>query len=114
LKDGEDFLVFRHVIVVPSGAQPLEPQAILRIQFLFTSASAETKKRQSLIPIPVIIGVPGFRSKLWALGQETGTFQELYEWDSVDIAEAYMTTFAIRLMKMRARRESLWHEIRRR
>ena len=68
-------------------------------------------KKLSLIPIPFIIGAPGFRSKRWMLGQETGEFQGVYEWDTMAAAEAYMTSFAIRLMKRRAIPGTLLHEI---
>jgi hypothetical protein len=111
LKDGEDFIAFRHLVVTPGKGRPSQPGAILRIRFLFKKGSPETNKRLSLIPIPFIIGVPGFRSKLWTLGLDSGAFQGIYEWDSIAAAEVYLTTFAVRLMKMRAQPESLWHEI---
>jgi hypothetical protein len=81
------------------------------VRFHFARGSAKINKRLSLIPIPFILGVPGFRSKLWMLDRETGCFQGVYEWDTVAAAEAYMRSFAIRLMRQRAMPGSLSHEI---
>ena len=36
------------------------------------------------------------------LGRNTGMFQGVYEWDSVEDAEAYRTSFPLRLMRKRA------------
>jgi hypothetical protein len=64
-----------------------------------------------LIPIPFIVAQPGFRSKTWMIGQKTGAFQGLYEWDSIEDAEKYWTSFPMKLMKRRAVPETLSHEI---
>ena len=111
VRNGEDFVIFRHLSVDPGGARDEKPGAILRIRFRFARGSARVNKKLSLIPIPFIMGVPGFRSKRWMLGRETGGFQGVYEWDTVAEAEAYMTSFAIRLMKRRARPGTLSYEI---
>jgi hypothetical protein len=64
-----------------------------------------------LIPIPFIIAQPGFRSKTWLIGQETGFFQGLYKWDTVKDAENYWTSFPMKLMKKRAAPDSLTYGI---
>ena len=111
VRDGEDFVIFRQVVVDPGKNQTEKPGATLRVRFHFAGGSVRLNKRLSLIPIPFIVSVPGFRSKLWMFGQESGDLQGLYEWDTVETAEAYMTSFAIKLMKRRAIPESLSHEI---
>ena len=111
VRDGEDYLIFRQIVVDTIDAPGKKPEAILKIRFRFARGSARVNKKLSLIPIPFIIGVPGFRSKLWMLGQETGQFQGVYEWDTRVAAEAYMRSFAIRLMTRRAIPETLSHEI---
>ena len=68
-------------------------------------------KRLSLIPAPFIAAQPGFRSKAWTLGRETGMLQRVYEWATVADAEAYWTSFPLRLMKRRARPGSVHHDI---
>ena len=45
------------------------------------------------------------------LGRDTGEFQGVYEWATGAAAEAYMRSFAIRLMKRRAIPETLSYEI---
>ena len=111
VRNGDDFVIFRHISVDPGGTPDKKPGAILKVRFLFARGSARVNMKLSLIPIPFIIGVPGFRSKRWMLGRETGEFQGVYEWDTEAAAEAYMTSFAIRLMKRRARPGTLSHEI---
>jgi hypothetical protein len=63
------------------------------------------------MPIPFIVAQPGFRSKMWAMDRQSGEFQGVYEWDTVASAEAYWTSFPMRLMKRRSVPESLCYEI---
>ena len=66
----------------------------------------------SLIPIPLISAQPGFRSKTWLLGEETGDFIGYYEFDTVEQAEAYWDSLPLRMMRGRAAAGSLSHEVR--
>ena len=111
INEGEDFEVFRHITLDPGKDQPKKPGAIFKVRFRFTSMSPEMNKRTSLIPIPFIVAQPGFRSKMWALGRESGEFQGIYEWDTVAAAENYWTSFPMKLMKRRAVPESLSYQI---
>lgn len=101
-ESGEDFVVFRKMVLDPTAGQPEEPGALCEVRFRFANLSAAANKRLSLIPAPFIAAQPGFRSKTWMLGRNTGTFQGVYEWDSVAEAAAYATSFPLRLMKRRA------------
>jgi len=109
--EGEEFEIFRHMILDPGKDQPAQPGAIFKVRFQFASLSPEMNIRTSLIPIPFIVAQPGFRSKMWALGRESGEFQGIYEWDTVASAENYWTSFPMKLMKSRAVPESLSYEI---
>ena len=109
--EGEEFEIFRHMTLDPGKDQPEKPGAIFKVRFQFASMSPEMNKRTSLIPIPFIVAQPGFRSKMWALGRETGEFQGIYEWDTVASAQNYWTSFPMKLMKRRAVPESLSYEI---
>jgi len=100
--DGQEYKVFRHVIVDPKYGHPKKPQAILRICFDFAHGSPNQNKRLSLIPIPFIVGLPGFRSKICAINKESGGFQGIYKWDTIQDAEIYKKSFAIKLMTKRA------------
>lgn len=109
--EDEEFKIFRQVVLDPTGDQPESPGAIFKVCFHFARFSANTNKTLSLIPIPFIIAQPGFRSKTWLIGQETGLFQGLYEWDTVKDAENYWTSFPMDLMKKRAVLSSLTYRL---
>ena len=111
--EGEEFEIFRQITLNPGYDQPEKPGAIFKVRFQFASMSPEMNIKTSLIPIPFIVAQPGFRSKTWLLGRETGEFQGVYEWDTVASAEAYWTSFPMKLMKRRAVPESLSYEIER-
>ena len=112
VREDEDFVIFRKAIVDPLNEQPQRSGAVLRVRFYFKRFSLRLNKLLSIIPIPFIIAQPGFRSKTWMYGKETGVFQGLYEWDTVEDARNYGTSFPLRLMKKRAVPESLVFEIR--
>ncbi len=107
----EDFEVFRKVILKPSKNQPEKPRAIFIVLFFFARFAAKTNRFLSLIPIPFIVAQPGFRSKTWMIGQKSGAFQGVYEWDSIEDAKKYWTSFPMKLMKRRSVPETLSHEI---
>jgi len=111
IQDEEEFKIFRQVNVDPTGDRPERPGAIFKVCFHFARFSVNTNKTLSLIPIPFIVVQPGFRSKTWLIGQETGLFQGLYEWDTVKDAENYWTSFPMNLMKKRAVPSSLTFSI---
>ena len=108
----EDYEVFRKVILDRSKDQPEKPGAIFIVRFRFARFAAKTNRFLSLIPIPFIMAQQGFRSKTWMMGQNTGAFQGLYEWDSIEDAKKYWSSFPMKLMKRRAVPETLNHEIR--
>jgi len=58
------------------------------------------------------VAQPGFRSKTWLIGQQTGDFMGLYEFDSAAAAEAYWNSLPLRMMRRRAAPGSLSHEVR--
>lgn len=111
VKEKEDFVIFRKVVVDPTKMQPPNPEAIFKIFFRFARFSLAVNKVLSLIPIPFIIAQPGFRSKTWLFGKETNTFYGLYEWDSVEDAEQYWNSFPLKLMKKRSIPDTLRYEI---
>ena len=111
VNEGEDFEIFRHMTLDLGKDQPEKPGAIFKVRFQFASMSPEMNKRTSRIPIPFIVAQPGFRSKMWALGRESGEFLGIYEWDTVASAENYWISFPMKLMKRRAVPESLSYEI---
>jgi hypothetical protein len=100
IHEDEPFEIFRQMIAEPViYRQSDPPRAILKVYFHHTHFSPRVNKVLSLIPVPLIAAQPGFRSKTWLLGQETGTTQGLYEWDTVEDAENYWMSFPMQLLK---------------
>ena len=110
-QEGEKYKIFRKVVVLQKNNQLGTPGAIFKVKFQFKRFSFATNRRLSLLPLPFIISQPGFISKTWLTGTETGCFQGLYEWESLETAEDYVNSFPLRLMKKRARPDSLHIQI---
>lgn len=87
-------------MVDPSQGQPQRAGAVLILHFTVTNMSAESNKLYSLLPLPLYIGDPGFRSKLFTInGQDC---QSIYEWDTVQDAENYVNSMALKTILSRA------------
>jgi hypothetical protein len=52
--------------------------------------------------MPLIVPQPGFLSKTWLTGRDSGDFMGYYEFETVANAEAYRSSLPIRLMSRRA------------
>lgn len=102
LLDGEEWVVFRQVVVKPGKNQPEIPQAIFRPRFHVKGMSIRRNILFSNIPILFIIGLPGFRSKTWLYSEITGDFSGYYEWDTLEDAENYSQSFATKFMTERS------------
>jgi len=111
INEDDDYEVFRKIVLDRREGQPREPGASVRVTFDFASMSSATNKKLSLMPIPFIIAQEGFRSKTWMIGRNTGRFQGLYQFDTVEAAQRYWNSFPMKLMKRRSIPESLQHEI---
>jgi hypothetical protein len=107
---GELFEAFRRITLDPPDRPGEEPGAVFRVRFRFKNLSPRANRLLSLIPIPLIVAQPGFRSKTWRLGQQTGDFMGDYEFDSLADAEAYWDSLPLRMMRRRAAPGSLTHE----
>ena len=109
--DGRSFVIFRQGVVDPLPGQPEHPGAVFIVRFHLATMSAGLNKIFSLLPIPFFIGLPGFRSKLWTLDENSGDFQGIYEWDTVQDAENYAKSFAVKFMARRSLPGSLSFQI---
>ena len=107
ISEEEDYKVFRKVIVLQKDYSIKSPSAIFKVKFQFAKFTFATNKRLSLIPIPLIIAQPGFISKTWLLGLKTGCFQGYYEWESLEAANNYENSFPFKMMKKRAKLDSI-------
>ena len=111
MENGQEFTIFRQVIVDPGKGQPEEPGAVFRVRFRVANMSPEQNKRFSLLPIPFFVGLPGFRSKLWTLNAASGLFQGIYEWDTIQDVQNYANSFAMRFMTRRSVPGSVSHQV---
>lgn len=106
----ERFRAFRRVAVSPPRGAPSHAGAVFQVRFGFKNLSVAANRRLSLIPIPLIVAQPGFRSKTWYLGQNTGDFIGRYEFETVEAANAYVCSLPLKMMRRRAMPGSLrWH-----
>jgi hypothetical protein len=99
-EEGRQFTIFREVVVDPAKDQPEHPGAVLVLHFKVTNISPKLNKFYSLLPLPLYIGDPGFRSKLFTINGED--CQSIYEWDTVQDAENYVNSMALKTILMRA------------
>ena len=99
-EEGRQFTIFREVVVEPTKDQPEHAGAILILHFRVTNMSPALNKIFSLLPLPLYIGDPGFRSKLFTINGED--CQSIYKWDSVQDAENYINSMALKTILMRS------------
>jgi hypothetical protein len=99
-EEGRQFTIFREVVVDPAKDQPEHPGAVLVLHFRVTNMSPKLNKFYSLLPLPLYIGNPGFRSKLFTING--GNCQPIYEWDTVQNAGNYVNSMAFKTILMRA------------
>jgi hypothetical protein len=111
IHEDEPFEIFRQMIAEPVGYKSDPPRAMLRVYVDYKHFSPRVNKVLSLIPVPLIAAQPGFRSKIWLVGRETGITQGLYEWDTIEDAENYWTSLPMQLLKKRAVSGSLHYHL---
>lgn len=111
-EDGQEFTIFRQMLRDPRPGQPLVSGALFQVRFRVASMPPRINRVFSLLPIPFFSGLPGFRSKLWLVDQASGDFMGQYEWDTVEDAENYSKSFAMRFMIRRSIPGSVRFEIR--
>jgi hypothetical protein len=111
MEDGIRFKVFRHVIIRSDNSNRNHPQAVFRIRFQPKGMTAQQNKNFSKLPMLIFMGFQGFRSKYWMVNEETGVCQGVYEWDTLQDAERYSESIALRFMTKRSVEGSVSYEI---
>ena len=102
MEDGEAHVVFREVRVASFRPVPTGSMTVLKVRFKFASFSPAVNRRLSLIPIPVITGMPGFRQKTWTFCDKNGYSQGIYQFESIDQAEGYRHSPVMRILEKRS------------
>ena len=111
MEDGMKFKVFRHVVIRPANKNISNPQAVFRIRFQPKNMTVKQNKRFSWMPMLILMGFHGFRSKYWMVNEETGICQGVYEWDTLQDAERYSKSIALRFITKRSVKGSVHYEI---
>ena len=110
MQDGTEFEVFRHVIIGKRDEIPKDA-ALFIVRFMLDKMSVAKNKRFSRFPIPMFIGLPGFRAKFWMCNEETGFNQGIYQWATYQDAKNYSESFAVAFMTGRSKPGSVSFEI---
>ena len=109
-EDGKSFTVFRHVEMKTKAGQPALPGGVFRVWFSTKTAVSSTI-RLSYMTLFGFLGLPGFRSKLWLLNEETGEFGGIYEWDTEEDAHNYDHSYAMKFSKWRSLPGKFWTDV---
>jgi hypothetical protein len=97
---GKPYAVFREVVVDPAPEQPRFPGAVLTIELKVTNMSPAMNRFYSGLPLPLYMGDPGFRSKVFTIdGQDC---RSIYEWDTEEEARDYVGSIALKTILARA------------
>ncbi|MGD0707521.1 MAG: hypothetical protein ABSA51_03600 [Anaerolineaceae bacterium] len=99
-EQGKKFTVFRQVVVNSMKGQAIQPGVLLTLHFKVTNMSPKVNQFYSLLPLPLYIGDHGFRSKLFTIQGED--CQSIYEWDTVQDAENYIQSIALKSILLRS------------
>ncbi len=97
---GQEFTVFRQVVVDPKKGQPVRPGALLTLRFKVTNMTPGVNRFYSVLPLLLYIGDKGFRSKLFTINSDN--CQSIYEWDTVQDAENYLQSLALKTILLRS------------
>jgi hypothetical protein len=100
--DGKKWIIFREAVIRPRKGQPEKPGAIFMPRFHVAGMSLRQNIVFSLLPMCFILGLPGFRSKLWMYNSESGDSAGYYEWDTIEDAENYRNSQAVTFMTRRS------------
>jgi hypothetical protein len=102
MENGEAHTIFREVLVTSSRSVSVESMTVLKVRFKFARFSPAVNRHLSLIPVPVIIGMPGFRQKTWTFCEETGYSLGIYQFESAQQAEGYRKSLVMRILEKRS------------
>ncbi|MBW1849359.1 MAG: hypothetical protein JRJ27_20045 [Deltaproteobacteria bacterium] len=110
MENGQKFTIFR-TLTVNSKTPGTTGFAVFKVRFKFSGLKPEDNKRLSMIPVPFLVGMKGFRAKYWMINEDTGYFQGVYQWTSKEIAENYPDSFIFQLMTKRAASGTVSYEV---
>lgn len=110
-ENGEVHTVFREIRVASSRSVTTEDMTVLRVRFRFARFSHPVNRILSLLPVPAIIGMPGFRGKIWTFCRDSGYSQGIYQFESLEQAEEYCQSPVMVVLEKRSVPGSMSKEI---
>lgn len=99
--NGRTYKVFRQVVMKRSPVRPSQAGGVFCVWFHAKTGPAATIAMSWLTTL-FFVGMEGFRSKTWLYDEESGEFGGIYEWDTLEQAQAYGVSFAMKLSALRA------------
>ncbi len=105
MKDGQEFIIFRHITDYP--VKDIEQAVTFIVSFKFARLSHNANRFASIIPMLLITGFPGFQTKMYAVNKENGYWQGMYQWKSLENLKEYKSSFVFKMMNKRAIQESI-------
>jgi hypothetical protein len=99
--DGQSYRIFRQGIFKLQPDRPLHAGAVFCVWFHAKTPPAVTVAT-SWLTLLFIAGMRGLRSKIWLYNAESGEFGGIYEWDTLEQAQEYGRSFAMRLSALRS------------
>ncbi len=109
--DGLRWRIFRSLAVDPATGDAPAPAEWFVPRFHVAGMSPRVNMLFSWLPIPLYIGLPGFRSKRWLVEPQSGDFMGIYEWSTRRDAENYGRSYAARFMTKRSAPGSVSFEV---
>ncbi len=104
-EDGQKFTIFRHITVHPLKVS--NPSTVFIVRFKFARLSHKANKITSIVPMLLITGFPGFNAKMYAVNNENGYWQGMYQWKSKVYLEEYKKSFVYKMMNKRAIKKTI-------
>lgn len=107
---GRSYRIFRQVVMKLRPGRPQQAGAVFCVWFNTRTPPAVTIA-MSWLTLLFFSGMRGFRSKIWLYDEASGEFGGIYEWDTLEQAEAYGRSFAMKLSALRSVPEQFSKEV---
>ncbi|MDC7232918.1 MAG: hypothetical protein PQJ58_06775 [Spirochaetales bacterium] len=111
LKDSGQFRTFLEIDILDRNKKKKKGQAVFRIIFHAPRVPVQQIIRRTRFTIPFFSGLPGFCTKQFMVNAEKRQFSGRYEWETVEMAQNYARSYAVRFMKRRSRPFPIYYEI---
>jgi len=98
--NGSHFRIFRNITTIPP--EPAPDPCVFIVSFKFSRLSHRANRVASFIPMLLIAGFPGFMQKMYAVNQDNGYWQGMYQWKTEGDLARYRQSFVFRMMNRRA------------